>query len=112
MKSWKEQIDPNVHLQIAAGLFSIEPGSITKLGGFENVVYTGRMNGREVILRVSHTDHRSIELAQSELHWVEDLAARGVPVSRPLPSTSGKLLEIIPTHEGQLLLSLWEKAPG
>lgn len=112
MKAWKELIDPGVHLRIAAECFSIEPGSLVKHGGFENVVYTGKRDGKEVILRVSHTDHRSIAVAESELHWVQDLASRGVPVSRPLPSVSGKLLEAIPTDRGQLLLSLWEKAPG
>lgn len=112
MKAWKEQIDPGVHLEIAAKRFSIDRGSLGNHGGFENVVYTGRRNGKEVFLRISHTDHRSIDVAESELHWVQDLAARGVPVSRPLPSVSGRLLEAIPVQKGQLLLSLWEKAPG
>lgn len=112
LKAWKEQIDPSVHLKIAAKRFSIDPGSLVKHGGFENVIYAGRRNGQEVFLRISHTDHRSIDVAEAELHWVQDLAARGVPVSRPLPSVSGKLLEAIPVQEGQLLLSLWAKAPG
>lgn len=112
VKAWKELFDPAIHLEIAADRYSIDPGSLAKLGGFENVVYTGRRNGEDVVLRISHTDHRTIELAVSELHWVQDLAIKGVPVSRPLASASGKLLETIPVQEGQLLLSLWEKAPG
>lgn len=112
MKVWKEQLDPDLHLDIAAERFAIDRGSLRKIGGFENVVYAGKRGENEVILRISHTDHRSIEVAEAELHWVEDLSRRGASVCRPIASVFGKYLEAIESGEGQWLLSMWEKAPG
>jgi amicoumacin kinase len=53
------------------------------------------------------------EQVLGELEFVEYLAARGVPVARPVASRGGKLVETIPVGaEECFLVDCFEKAPG
>lgn len=55
----------------AAELFNIKIESLSELGAFENYVYEGNRENEPVILRLTHSSHRSKNEIQSELDWVK-----------------------------------------
>lgn len=88
-------------LVAAARLFGTAKASLRKRGDYEgcaNLVYEYDRGGQPCMLRISYRPDRSIEQVQAELHFINYLAAGGVRVSLPVPSTRGNLLEVI--HSG------------
>ncbi|GBG10639.1 hypothetical protein PAT3040_05390 [Paenibacillus agaridevorans] len=111
MNSWQKQFTLE-HLAAAAACYGIAEHDISKFGGFENLVYAMKDNGRDTILRVTHDSHRTERQLQAELNFVAYLAEHNVNVCKPLPSPGGRLLERIPYEGGTFLLTAFEKAPG
>lgn len=59
----------------------------------ENAVFEMSMpNGARAALRLHRVGYQADAAIQSELWWCAALAAKGVPVSEPIPSTTGDLL--------------------
>jgi Ser/Thr protein kinase RdoA (MazF antagonist) len=78
-----------------------------------NEVYRARRDGQVVYLRVIPDSHRSAGEVEAELSWMRALAAAGVRVARPIPSTSGRLVEAGLTMAGEAAsLACFEAAPG
>jgi Ser/Thr protein kinase RdoA (MazF antagonist) len=111
MDNWQKLFTAE-SLDSAAACYAITGEQIAKVGGFENLVYSMKLNDRNVILRVTHDSHRTEEQVLAELNFVAYLAGQGVHVCRPLPSPSGRLLESIPGESGTFLLTAFERAPG
>nr|WP_279665385.1 phosphotransferase [Ectobacillus ponti] len=61
-----------------------------------------------MILRVTHSSHRSEAQIQGEMDWIQHLGAAGVPVSAPLVSIHGQTVEQL----GAFLITAFERAPG
>jgi len=111
MVHWQEAFSQE-HLSIAELRYGVEAGGITKVGGFENLVFKFAKGSAERILRVSHSSHRSEGQFLAELDWLTYLADQGVSVSRPLPSAEGRMLETIDSENGRFILTAFEKAEG
>ncbi len=93
--------------------FGIDADQITLLDGFESFIYQFQKEGREYILRISHTQRRSADLIRGELDWINYLADGGVGVSRAVPSQSGEWVEVVDDqHGGQFLAAAFVKAGG
>lgn len=67
---------------------------------------------RRVVLKITHSIHRSANQISGEQDFSDYLAVHGVTVSKPITSVSGDLVEIIPAAEGEFLAWAFEKAPG
>ena len=78
----------------------------------ENLVYNVKCNGRNEILRLTHSSHRSEDDVIAELDWVNYLAEHGVKVSVPIHSRNGRLTEIITVNSSYFIACVFERAPG
>jgi Ser/Thr protein kinase RdoA (MazF antagonist) len=100
-------------LMKAAEFYDMDDESLKKIGGFENYVYGYSLKGKEYILRITHSSHRTVGMMNAELHWVNYLSHMGADVSQPIASKGGLLVEKIPSGpDDYFLTSAFEKAPG
>nr|WP_275444621.1 phosphotransferase [Paenibacillus sp. ACRRX] len=99
-------------LQLSAQRLGIEVDRLYPIGGFENIIYGFEQGGRDLILRISHSAHRSAAQIESELDWVHFLAEQGVRVVCPMPFSSGQFIERLEAEEGYFTLAVFEKAEG
>jgi Ser/Thr protein kinase RdoA (MazF antagonist) len=92
--------------------YGIDPITLQLLGGFESFIYSYTRNGKDYILRLSHSLRYSYEMIAAELDWVDYLADHGIPAARGVPSLNGHLAEKIEASQGYFTVSAFEKAPG
>lgn len=93
--------------------YSMDQGSLKKIGGFENYVFGFTNEGREYILRITHNSHRDKEMLESELDFVEFLYQNGADVCMPVYSIYNQLVEEIPVDENNCFFTTaFSKAPG
>jgi Ser/Thr protein kinase RdoA (MazF antagonist) len=69
-------------------------------------------NGENFILRLTKESHRSFEMIKAEIDWVNYLFLKGIPVSYPIPSQSGQLVEKIEIENGYVTAVYFIKAAG
>jgi amicoumacin kinase len=93
--------------------FSIQKEGYKKLGDFENYVFEVNHNGKPLILRLTHSSHRSeLELA-SELDWMNFLHQNGVNVPLAYRSLHNQYVEKIQTQdESYFYACMFSKADG
>jgi amicoumacin kinase len=82
-------------LSEAAKLFGTSLEEVKAVGGFENFIYGYQKNEIDYILRIGHSDHRSLEMVEAELDFVNYLAEHQANVSVPIVSINGKLVEVV-----------------
>ena len=81
-------------------------------GGYQNLVFEFAKNNKSYIFRISDSITRSEEDINSELKWCSYLLEQGVPLSRPLKSSTGHLTETVDREGIKMIATLFEKAPG
>jgi Ser/Thr protein kinase RdoA (MazF antagonist) len=102
-------------LESAARLFGTTQASLRKCEDYEgaaNLVYEFERGEGPSMLRVSYRPDRSVEQVQAELDFIEHLAAGGVRVSRPVSSTQGNLVEVIPAGGMRFIAAAFVKGRG
>ena len=93
--------------------FSVDVQSAKMLGDFENFIYEGEREGQKVIIRFTHSSHRSYEQIVAEIDWVSYLKQQEIPVYKHFTSVDGQLLETITAQDGSsFLICCYEKLPG
>ncbi|MBS2968560.1 phosphotransferase [Metabacillus sp. KIGAM252] len=106
-KQFNEEI-----IKKSAHFFGAESVNAAKLGDAENFVYEVQLNGSPVILRITHSSHRSLEQLQAEMDWIEFLHTKNIHVCRPI-SSNGTSIHVIPIESGtEFYCCLFEKAIG
>ena len=88
------------------GVRSLEP-----LGGFENLLFRST-DPLGVVVRITHSNRRTLEQITGEFEFVEHLASRGAAVVRPVHSVDGKLVEEWTIDDGKLFIVAMTEAPG
>lgn len=88
------------------------PNSFQKRGDFENYVFEADQNGLPVILRLTHSSHRSQNEVLAELEWIRFLRENGVDIPSCLDSQKKELTEVIPAGDTYFTAALFEKATG
>lgn len=96
----------------SAARFGLDIDRIKSLDGFENFVCESARDGRDYILRISHSSHRTADQIRAELDWVNYLAEKGAPVCVPLRSNNGLLVETIDNTDHSFMAVVFEKARG
>lgn len=107
----KELLTQDLLLE-GAKAFGITPGSLTLVGGFENIIYGGELKGSPVVLRITNHRHRSSEQLAVELHWLQYLQEHGANVCGPFKSQADNLVESLAVDGTWLHFSCFAKAPG
>jgi Ser/Thr protein kinase RdoA (MazF antagonist) len=102
----------DAHLALLAQPYGLASGDLEFLRSSQNAVYLGRRDGEKVILRVSRGRHRTCADVEAELAWVDFLAARGVPVCKPVPSLDGEACLSVTLDGESHVVTCFEHAPG
>lgn len=76
--------------------------------GFQNSIY----EYKDTIIRISAANRRSMNELESELVYIKGLADAGLPVSVPVASNSGHLIEVIHEQTQTFFVTAFEKAKG
>lgn len=92
--------------------FGLTGAPWTHLNASHSYVYDYELGDRNLILKISHTLHRTANQINGEQDFLDYLAVHGVTVSKPLASASGEFVEMIAASDGDFLAWAFEKAPG
>ena len=66
----KSQFTPGIFDE-ALRRYGIDTSSLHALDGFESFVYEFTLDGKDLILRISHSLHRSTEAIAGEIDWID-----------------------------------------
>ncbi len=88
----------------AAEKFGTTPDKLKRLGSFESLVYEYCNSGRDLILKLTHSIHRTADEVLGELEWVNYLAEGGVTVSPAVPSSDGNLIELVELDDSYFIV--------
>ena len=112
MEQFIKEIFNQYILNTALKFYDFEKTSNRNLNGFQSFVYECKKNGRSYFLRITHSSHRSVDLIQSELHWIDYLAENGLSVCKPILSAKDQYIEIIQLENSYFVVVAFEKAEG
>ena len=101
-------------LRRAAELYGADPRGMQDCGGGENFVYGYERGGERYVLRIGHSTHRTRQLVQAEIDWLNCLVSHHLPVARPSQSLNGRWVEEISQETGDacFVAAAFERAPG
>lgn len=109
--SIKDKFTKEVFLE-AAARFGINSDDIKELDGFQNFVFLGKRESKNVILRIAHSSHRSKEMTIAEIEFISYLADSGMTVSKALLSNQAEYVEVIEQADDCFIATAFEFAPG
>jgi amicoumacin kinase len=101
-------------LTLAAGYYATSPAMLKPLtGGHFSQVYEFSRDGVACVLRIIPPDEEiDINGLRAIQAWMSYLSDHGALVSRPVPSTGGRFVEVLTAEGGPYLVVAAEKAPG
>jgi Ser/Thr protein kinase RdoA (MazF antagonist) len=99
-------------LDQAADLYNLTRADLILINSNTDVVHSYIQRGIPCILKLIHSSQASRALVQGEVDWVEYLADNGVPVSRPVPSKKGSLVEVVELESSYFSVVAYQKALG
>ena len=101
-------------LAIAVQAYGISPLRLKPTaGGHFTHVYGFSKTGRDYVLRITPPNEElDVQASLSILEWINYLAAHGAPVSSPLRSQHGRLVELIDREDQCYMVVAFEKAQG
>ncbi|MCM3690078.1 phosphotransferase enzyme family protein [Neobacillus niacini] len=86
---------------------------VKKLGDFENYVFEVYLEEKPMILRITHSSHRSKDEILAELDWINYLHEQGVYCPAVFTSSKNQLIETLPGDDGSSFYAcLFSKVPG
>jgi len=104
MEKWVDNLLTTDIKHMAARLFGTTLDDIVLLRDFENFVFEYEKDGIEYILRFTHSSHRSFELVEGEIEWIEYLSKNGANVYTPIHSSNDTLAEKIDATDGSFFI--------
>ena len=99
-------------LDAVADCWSAKGQDVRFIRAWENSIYEFESAGRPLILRFTHSSHRSADEVTAELEFVDFLGKQGVAVARAVSSRHNRLIEKLPAGDTYFNASVFEKAPG
>jgi Ser/Thr protein kinase RdoA (MazF antagonist) len=112
MKNIHALLDHDTVPRAAASLWGFDGNDLTHVRNSLNVTYRFESEGEGRYLRLSHTSYHSREQIAVELEFIRLATEEGVPVCQPLPSLSGKLIEVVPAPVGEYYCVVFRQLPG
>jgi amicoumacin kinase len=94
------------------GMYGIEKNTVKFVGGFDSYVYSYKRDGKDFILKITHSLRRSTSYIQAEIDWLNYMAREKVSVANAVPSISGSLVETLGTEDSHFIAIAYEEAPG
>ncbi|MDH4157450.1 MAG: phosphotransferase [candidate division Zixibacteria bacterium] len=99
-------------LEQAARRYGIAVSQFRRLGSFESFVYEFERGGRDFVMKLTHSLHRTVDAIRGELDWTNYLADGGVAVPRAIASERGRLVEVVTLPDSFFAVYAFEKAGG
>lgn len=100
-------------LEQLARCYGIEPSQLYCLtDNPEDGVYGFTRQGQAFVLKYALPTVRPFAALQTQIDWVNFLAAHNVPVSRPIPSRQGVLVEQLSFNNSFVSVVCYEQVPG
>jgi amicoumacin kinase len=101
-------------LNIIAARYGIAAAELSDLpGGHFNLVYGFKRQNHDFILRITPPNvDITLHSTRLVLEWLAFLEERGGPVSKPVRSLQGNLIEPVQVSGQEYLAAAFEKAPG
>ena len=102
-------------LDTALNLYFQPPCALNMLPGHDggrNLAFIVKKDDTRYVLRLSSAEDRSEEDFLAEVEFVHYLAQNGAPVADVIPSSNGKLLEVVTTSPKTVYAGLFEYAKG
>lgn len=94
-------------------LYSLNYSTLSKIDTYENFIYQGKGNEKDVIIRISHSSYRTIELIKAEIDWIEYLNALKLPIVKVIKSINDNLVEkVLLEDKNYFSIAGFEKAEG
>ncbi|MDD9268153.1 phosphotransferase enzyme family protein [Paenibacillus sp. GCM10023248] len=108
-----EKLFQKAVLEQAAAAFGLDPHApMQLLGDFENYVYAAAKDGVPVIVRLTHSSHRSEAQVRAELDWIHELVRQGISVPACYRSINGAPTEKIAVKDSYFTVIVMEQAAG
>jgi amicoumacin kinase len=86
---------------------------VKKLGDFENYVFEVCHGDTPVILRITHSSHRSKDEIHAELDWMNYLNNQKVNCPTVFESINNQMIEVLQAADGSVFYAcLYSKVPG
>ncbi|MBY0144683.1 phosphotransferase enzyme family protein [Neobacillus niacini] len=86
---------------------------VKKLGDFENYVFEVSHGDTPVILRITHSSHRSKDEIYAELDWMNYLNNQRVNCPTVFQSVNNQIIEVLQAADGSFFYGcLYSKVPG
>jgi Ser/Thr protein kinase RdoA (MazF antagonist) len=111
---YSQRVKNLAHLDAIANLYGLSVSQLTPIsGGHFALVYEYATDDRHYILRITPPD-TDVDLPSTRamLEWLAFLAAHGGPVSRPVRSLEGNLIEMVKYKDQAYIIGAFEKAAG
>ena len=83
-----------------------------ELDGFESFIYSANFNARKAVLKISHTDRRSIEHLKGEIDFTRYLHSRQLNVPEIFEGKSGELITTAKAERGMFTGVLYSFLEG
>ena len=100
-------------LEQLARSYSIEQSQLRCLtDNPDDGVYGFTRNGQAFVVKYTLPTVRTYATLQAQVDWINYLAQHGVPVSRPIPSQQGRLVEQLPFNNSFVSVVCYEHVPG
>ncbi|MFS0781609.1 phosphotransferase enzyme family protein [Bacillus sp. 1P06AnD] len=100
-------------IEYGADLFGMNSQSLKKLGEYESYIFEGERQMRQVILRFTHSSHRTLDQLEAECDFVQYLKENGIHVYKQFKSRNYKFAEGLETKNGsQFYVTCYEKLSG
>ena len=112
MHKESKKVFNNQILYKAVKLFDLEKDSVKSLGGFESFIFAAKCKYKDVILRISHSLHRTKNEIKAEIEWVNFLFEKGLPVPRAYRSINHNTVEVIKAGDSYFLATVTTKLKG
>ncbi|MBL4937616.1 phosphotransferase [Clostridium sp. YIM B02515] len=85
---------------------------ITMMGNHQNYVFRAYIHDRTIFIRITHESHRTKQLIQAEIEWIEYLSNNGILVANPVTSRNDLLIETVIAENDTFFVVAFEEAIG
>ncbi|MHA2250221.1 MAG: phosphotransferase enzyme family protein [Candidatus Kariarchaeaceae archaeon] len=104
----------NRYRESISQLYSLDPRMLKFLGGFESLIYEYLDDENLIIIRVTHSSHRSMDQIRAEINWITFLVQNKLPVVIPIRNRNGQYEKRITIDSGPayFIVVAFEKIVG
>lgn len=102
----------NQVIDLAAKNYGIVPGNLVEVGQHQSLVYKVQNSDQTFFVRITNTEHRSINSINAEIEWLIYLDGNNFNVAKPIQSIYGKDYEVVKSDGDEFIVVAFTEAVG